>query len=65
MELRPHQMEWVAEHLGHSLDIHKSFYRHTSTVVERAQIAKLLLLADSGKTEDLKNKKLEDVTFQG
>lgn len=65
MDLDSHQLEWVTEHLGHSMQIHKLHYRQTSTIIERAQIAKLLLLQDSGRTEELRNKRLEDVSFSG
>ena len=65
MDLSQHQMDWVTEHLGHSIAIHKTYYRQTSAVIERAQVAKLLLLQDSGATDQLTNKKLEDIRFSG
>ena len=65
MDLSQHQMDWVTEHLGHSIQIHKLYYRQTSSVIERAQVAKLLLLQDSGATDQLKDKKLEDIRFSG
>ena len=65
MDLSAHQLEWVMEHLGHTLEIHKAHYRQTSTIIEPGQVSKLLLLKDSGVTEELKNKPLEDIAFAG
>ena len=65
MDLNAHQLEWVTRHLGHSLDIHKTYYRQTSSVIERSQVAKLLLMQDNGMADKLCNRKLQDIQFAG
>ena len=40
------EKEHVLQHMGHSWDVHKIFYRQTSDVIERLDIAKLLLMQD-------------------
>ena len=37
LDLSEREMEWLAEHLGHSVDIHKTFYRVMSTTTEKAK----------------------------
>lgn len=61
MSLNNAQMEWVAEHLGHSLDVEKQYYRMTSSTIEKAKIAKLLILADKGQVP--KNQTLDEIDF--
>lgn len=59
------QMEWVAEHLGHSLDVEKVFYKMTSSTIEKAKIAKLLILADRGSIDRYRGKTLDELSFDG
>ena len=33
LDLIEREMEWLAEHVGHSVDIHKTFYRAMSTTI--------------------------------
>ena len=57
MNLNTSQMEWVADHLGHSLDVEKTYYQLASSMIQKAKIAKLLILAGLGK---IKGKTLND-----
>ena len=65
LSLDTSQMEWVADHLGHSMDVEKTFYRIASSTIEWAKIAKLLILADVGKLDNFKGKTLDDLDFEG
>ena len=58
-------MEWVADHLGHTLDVEKTYYRLMSSTIEKAKVAKLLILADEGRVEDFKGKNLDEIQFDG
>ena len=58
-------MEWVADHLGHSLDVERTYYRIASSVIQKAKIAKLLILADQGKIDQCKGKTLDQLNFDG
>lgn len=40
-DLSQHELEWVCDHLGHNVDVHKTFYRSMSDTIERVKIAKL------------------------
>lgn len=61
LDLKPHQIEWVMRHMGHSLDVHKIYYRSTSDIIERTQVAKILLLQDTGRLDEFANQSLEDI----
>lgn len=58
-------MKWVTNHLGHTMDVHNLHYRCTSDILERTQVAKLLLLQDHGKIAEYQNKRLEDIQLEG
>jgi hypothetical protein len=65
LDLTTSQLEWVTNHLGHSLDIHKIHYRQTHSLIERTQVAKLLLLQDSNKIHKYTNMSLEEIPIEG
>ena len=54
-------MGWFVKHLGHSLNVHNEYYRNMSSVIEKAKIGRLLLMADEGKLGNFQGKKLADL----
>jgi hypothetical protein len=58
-------MEWVATHLGHTMNVERTYYRVMSSTIEKAKIAKLLLLAEKGKVDQFVGKKLDEIDFDG
>ena len=64
LDLSEREMEWLAEHLGHSVDIHKTFYRVMSTTIEKAKTAKLVLLADAGEIDKYSGKTSDELNFE-
>jgi len=65
LDLNEMQVQWVLQHFGHSLDVHCINYRQTSDVIERVQIAKILLLQDHDNIGAFANKRLEDICCEG
>ncbi|KAK6191260.1 hypothetical protein SNE40_002994 [Patella caerulea] len=63
-DLKPNEMNWVLDHLGHSMDVHKIHYRASSEILEKTQIAKLLLLQDSNQIGKYKNMSLKDIQIE-
>ena len=61
MELPKHQKAWVAEHLGHSLDVHGKYYRMPLDSVETAKITKLMYLMDHCKMNEVRGLNLNEV----
>lgn len=63
--MKENELQWVVNHLGHSVDVHKEYYRATSDEIERTKIAKLLMMQDSGLSGKFANQSLDDITFEG
>lgn len=61
MALPKYQLEWVAEHLGHDLAIHKKFYRQSIDTVETTKIAKVMHLVDNCKMHEAVGLNIEDI----
>ena len=59
------ELQWIVKHLGHSMKVHQTFYRAMSSTIEHTKIAKLLILADSGKIAAYQGRRLEEVSFEG
>ena len=59
------ELDWVSNHLGHSLNIHKFFYRQHTTAIEMGKVARLLLQVEEGQTADYSGKPLELITLEG
>jgi hypothetical protein len=49
VDLRENEREWLTEHLGHTLNVHKSHYRLQEPIVEMAQLSRLLIAIESGQ----------------
>lgn len=65
MNISAQQHKYITDHLGHNLDVHQIFYRSTSDVIERLDLAKLLILLDKGKIGQYRGQKIEDVAMTG
>ncbi|XP_060563321.1 uncharacterized protein LOC132722776 isoform X3 [Ruditapes philippinarum] len=55
------ERQWVIDHLGHTMNVHRVHYRQTSDVIERVDVAKILLIQDMGLVSKYRGKKLEDI----
>lgn len=65
IELEPHEQEWVANHLGHELNIHKSVYRQHTSTIELAKVGRLLIAIDQGRASEYYGKTLDQVKAPG
>ncbi|KAH3754703.1 hypothetical protein DPMN_189384 [Dreissena polymorpha] len=64
LDLKSNEFEWVLNHLGHTMDVHKLHYRATSDILERTQNAKLLMLQYQGRIGEFQNQSLEEIQFE-
>ena len=53
------EMEWLSNHLGHSLEVYKNAYKLNDSAVELAKVSQLLLAVDSGNGSKLSGKRLD------
>jgi hypothetical protein len=50
LNLNEGELEWLSNHLGHSVDVHQEFYRNQESTVELGKVAKMLIAVDNGLT---------------
>ncbi|KAJ8312096.1 hypothetical protein KUTeg_009469 [Tegillarca granosa] len=53
------ELKWLANHMGHSLAIHKNFYRLQEQTLELAKVSKLLIATDDGQAHKFAGKSLD------
>ena len=59
------QRQWIITHMGHTMDVHLTHYRQTSDILERVEIAKILLIQDTNQVGRFVGKKMEDIQLEG
>ena len=59
------ELGWLAKHLGHSLDVHKKFYRLQEHTLEMAKVGNLLVAIDNSVAGEFAGKTLRDKTLDG
>lgn len=61
--MKDQELEWLANHLGHSIDVHRNFYRLPENTIQLAKVGKYLMALESeGGAVKYKGKSLEDIT---
>ena len=64
-DLSENDLRWLADHLGHNVDVHREYYRLRESTVELAKVSRMLLCIDEGKGSSLAGKSLADITVEG
>ena len=59
LDMTDSELTWVTNHLGHTKDIHKKWYRQEDSTIELTKIAKVLVAIDNGDSRDVQNKKID------
>ena len=62
--LEKEELEWVADHLGHNIEVHRDFYRLQESTLEISKVSKLLLAIENGCIHEIAGKKLSDITLE-
>lgn len=57
-------LDWLAQHLGHDMSIHREFYRLHKGTTELAKVSKLLLAVGSGNLDQMIGKGLTNMTVK-
>ena len=58
-------LRWLADHMGHNIDIHREYYRLKESTVELTKVSRLLLAIDEGNAHNLSGKKLSEIDVKG
>ncbi|XP_062622394.1 uncharacterized protein LOC134283885 [Saccostrea cucullata] len=65
LDTTENERQWIVDHLGHTMNIHKQHYRQTSDILELVEVAKLLLIQDLNIVHRFKGKQLKDIQING
>lgn len=63
ISLSRQDLEQLADLMGHTADIHKTYYRLPSDVYQMAKVSKLLLLNEKVEASKYRGKNLDDITL--
>jgi len=61
MNLKDHELDILANFLGHDIRVHREFYRLPEETLEVAKVSKLLLLMEKGDLSEMKGKTLDEI----
>ena len=59
------EQDWLTNHLGHDIRIHREFYRLNEDVTIVTKVAKLLIAVDRGQMDPFRRKTLEEIELEG
>src|SRR5688572_28578433 len=59
------EMKWLANHLGHDVNILENVYRLQDSTVELAKISRLMMAVDTGQVAQFAGKSLSDIDISG
>ena len=65
MGLKDSELRWLVNHLGHTEKVHLQNYRATSGLIERIDIAKLMLIQEKNVVGKFAGLKLSEINFDG
>uniref|UniRef100_A0A096LV06 Tyr recombinase domain-containing protein n=1 Tax=Poecilia formosa TaxID=48698 RepID=A0A096LV06_POEFO len=64
LNLRNHELDQVANFLGHDIRVHREYYRLPEATTQLAKISKLLLAMERGTLANLQGKTLEEIEIE-
>ena len=64
-DLNHNELDWLSNHLGHSMNIHKHHYRQHTATIEMGEVARLLMQVEDGQTADHSGRSVDDITLDG
>ena len=60
LDMNEAELTWVSNHLGHSVNVHRQWYRQEESTMELTKVARVLMAKDDGV--NFHNKKMKDLT---
>jgi hypothetical protein len=64
LNLSRHDLETMAEFMGHDIDIHRSFYRLPQETIQVVKMGRLLSAFDNGTIAQYRGKTLDEITVE-
>ena len=63
--MKPHEIEWLCQHLGHTAEVHKLHYSNKSGYIERVNLSKLFMIQDYNAAAKFSGQDLSRISVQG
>lgn len=63
LDINEAELTWITNHMGHTKDVHMSWYRKEDSTLELTKVAKVLHAVDRG--DEMKNKRIDDLHMEG
>jgi hypothetical protein len=64
-DLNSQQQQYLANHLGHTMEVHKIHYQQTAGLIENIDMAKIMLMEELNITSKYAGMKLEEIQLLG
>ena len=64
-DLNKTHLRWLADDMGHNIDVHREYYKLRESTVELTKVARLLCAIDEGSTVNIQGKKLSEINIEG
>nr|XP_054599976.1 uncharacterized protein LOC129164327 isoform X2 [Nothobranchius furzeri] len=64
LNLKNHELDQVANFLGHDIRVHREYYRLPEATTQLAKISKLLIAMEKGSLKSLQGKTLEEIEVE-
>ncbi|OWF47266.1 hypothetical protein KP79_PYT26191 [Mizuhopecten yessoensis] len=58
------ELKWLANHMEHTITVHRQFYRLQEQTLELAKVSKLLVAVDNGTCHKYAGKSLDQITLE-
>lgn len=65
LTLKNHELDQLADFLGHDIRVHRDFYRLPETTIEMAKISKVLLAMENGSLARFQGNSLDEIEIGG
>ena len=62
LSLKRHELDLLANFLGHDIRIHREFYRLPEETLQMAKVSKLLLAMERGETTNLQGRNFDNIS---
>ena len=59
------ELKWLANHMGHDVNIHENVYRLHDSTIELAKVSRLLMAVDSGRMQEFSGKTMDQIQLTG
>jgi len=59
------ELKMVADHMGHSINIHTDVYRLQSSILEKTKVARVLIAMENGNISNYQGQNLQEILVNG